>query len=77
MTKRKCLVLEESCESPLKFGCVMGGVMYGNSWFAAMPPATAVAAGMSAPWLLWVEVRLDVGCATDSEVAWDVDGLQH
>lgn len=51
-TKGKKLgLLLESWESPLKCCCWevagRGGVMYGSSWLAGMPPAMAVAAGMS------------------------------
>lgn len=46
----KSYLLDESWESPLKLICGTGGVIYGNSGLAAMPPATAEAAGISKLW---------------------------
>lgn len=48
-------LLDESWESPLKLACGTGGVIYGNSGLAASTPATAEAAGISRPPLLWAD----------------------
>lgn len=49
MGKKNQDLLEESCESPLKYccGCTIGGVIYGSSWLADTLPAIADAAGMT------------------------------
>lgn len=54
----------------------MGGVIYGSSWLAAIPPATAVAAGISIPIPLCADDRLDLGGAAGSLRFCDVDGLK-